>query len=252
MKRLLFILLVLPAIVLSGDYPGGLRPGETEMMHYEVSTFHQNPGKAGNELTVSISNDDKPIITVTQTIEITGQNAKIISVEKYDADSHDLLESRNLILLPPEVKERIGTDSVEIVARPDQDKLVIKSNFSKLRPAVINFDKNLFTGLGYSIFSRLRKYTAGASFNYKQINLVNMTGIPFQAIDATDSVVSMNETVTTTIGEYDCIKIMKLMPDIASYIYISKEGNIPVMVEAFDRETNKRTMAITIDGYRKQ
>ncbi len=249
MKYKLLILVLLPAVLLAGDYFVGLKPGESEIMHFQLVTFQPGYSKADNELIVQLTDEPSPTLILTQTIDMTDQKTRIVTVEKYVAETYELLESKTLLQFPPEAVEKIGAESLEITARPKNGNLEIKSNFTSIPPAEVKMDNDLYTGIGSMILARRRKFELNKAYRYRQINLVNISGEPFTPVDVVDSVVSDDEYVSTPLGDYECYKVLKILPNLAAYTYYSKDNMIPVLVEAFNREDGQRSMNITIDGY---
>jgi len=249
MIRRILILFLIPAVIFAGDYFVGLAPGESEIMHFQLVTFQPGYSKADNELIVQVTGETRPLLILTQTIDMKDQKTRIVTVEKYVAKTFELLESKTLLQFPPEAVESIGAESLEITARPDNGNLIIRSNFSSIPPAEVKMGKDLYTGIGSMILARRRNFELNKAYRYRQINLVNISGEPFTPVDVVDSVVSVDEYVSTPLGEYECYKVLKILPDLAAYTYYSKEDMIPVLVEAFSREDGRRSMNITIDGY---
>jgi len=245
----MLILFLLPAMILAGEGFVDLAPGETEMMHFQLVTFEPGYSKADNELVIQITDEVRPSLILTQTIDMKEQETKIVTVEKYVAETFELIESKTYLQFPPEAVEKIGAESLEISARPENGKLIIKSNFPTIPPAEIEMGEDLYTGIGSMVLARGRDFELDKAYRYRQINLVNISGEAFIPVDVVDSVVSVDEFVTTPLGEYECYKVLKILPDLAAFTYYTRDKMIPVLVEAYNRETGQMSMNITINGY---
>lgn len=240
---------LIPALLFGGQSYLGLEPGEIEVMHFNLVTFLPSHSIAENELQSKVIEGDNPILLITQTIDMKEQNTRIVTVEKYYLETFELIESKTLLQFPPEAVEMIGTEQLEITAHNNDGKLEISSNIDAIPPAVVDMGDDLYTGVGSMVAARERNYEEGQAYRYRQINLINISGEPFQPVDVVDSVVSVDEFVSTPLGEYQCIKVLKLLPDLAAYTYYARDNLIPVLVEAYNRESKQISMSITIDGY---
>ncbi|GEM_PF-2369731 len=245
----LFCQSLLPGISKAEGLYLGLNPGETEVMHFELVTFLPAFSKADNELLIHITDQDEPRLVATQTIDMKEQNTRIVTVEKYYAATLELIESKTLLLLPPEAAEKLGIESIDITGRVENGDLVIISNYAKIPPARLRLEPDLFTGIGSMLHARQRDYRLDETYRYRQVNMVNIGGEPFAAVDVVDSVVSIDDFVATPLGEYECFKVMKAIQDIAAFTYYTRDNGIPVLVEAFSSKTGERNMNITINGY---
>jgi hypothetical protein len=245
----ILILFLIPAVLLAGDYFVGLTPGQSEVMHFQLVTFQPGYSKADNELIIKLTDETRPLLILTQTIDMKDQKTRIVTVEKYVAKTFELLTSKTILLFPPEVAGQLGAESLEITARPENGKLMISSDFPTIPPAEVEMGDDLYTGIGSMVLARRRHFELNNAYRYRQINLVNIAGEPFKPVDVVDSVVSVDEYVSTPLGDYECYKVLKILPDLAAYTYYSKKDMIPVLVEAFNRGDGQRSMNITIDGY---
>jgi len=221
--------------------------GKIEALHYEVITYNPTVNKASNVITITKSDRDSTLI-VSQHLRINNELLLINTSEKYGTYDLNLLNSENTFIFKNQLSAFYGVDSMKITARPDGDKLEIVSSDTIKSSTTIPINDELVTGIGATIRSRILNFEIGRTNEYNQVNLINLGGKEFTVEPIRDSVASL-ENVTLQFGSFECYKVHKLMPDIVGYTYYTNDSShIPVMVEAFDRDTGRRIMSILLTG----
>ncbi|HHI03224.1 MAG TPA: hypothetical protein ENL22_06860 [candidate division Zixibacteria bacterium] len=246
----IFCLIPLPFVVVAGNFTDNWPNGKTEKLQYEVITYGEQNNKGQNSITVTRTGGEDDIIIVTQHLNINNQAVIIKSNEKYDAQTFRLIQSDNYFYFGPEAKVNYGIDSLIVTARPDGESLEILASDTLAVSCRIPFYDNLVTGMGAMLLGRSCVFDTGWSQSYRQVNLINLTGEPYEIEKVTDSVIG-EETITLAMGSFDCYKVMKIMPNIIGYTYYSKKNDhLPIMIEAFDRTGTLRIMSIYLTARR--
>lgn len=247
--RTVFVLL-LTAVILAGctdQFDLRWPAGSSEHFTYTINTFYPEKHKGLNDLTISRS-DDGELLTVTQTLEVVGTGRTIRTVETYRAEGLELVGSENSFILEPEAAAQLEMDTIFVSARIENDRLII-TNRPEIRPVSrLPLDGPLVTGIGAMLVTRDWSMAIGSVQNYAQVNLLLLGREPYLTEAIRDSVVS-EENVVVPIGAFDCYRVMKLMPNIIGYTYYTRDqAHIPVMIQAFARETGEELMNIVLTG----
>ncbi len=222
--------------------------GKTQRMEYALTAFYPNYGTSHNTVEITRIGNDTAFLAVRQIIDMADQKVRIVSEEQYDV-SGKLRHSLNTFYLPPEIAESLGRDTILITAWPEGDFLVIQSPKSPDSLIRIPGGADLVTGIGAILRARNAVFSLNEKREYRQVNLIMLSEENFEAVTVSDSVVA-EETVSTTIGEFECLKVLKDLPDQYAYTYYSKnDRNLPVMIEGFDKKSLQRTMNITLVVY---
>ncbi len=241
-------LMLFPFVVLAGNFTDNWPDGKTEKLQYEVMTYGEQNNKGQNSITITRTGGENDIIIVTQHLNINNQAVTIKTNEKTDARTLRLIRSDNYFYFAPKAKVIFGIDSLIVTARPDGESLEILSSDTLAVSCRIPFYDDLVTGMGAMLLGRSCVFDTGWSQSYRQVNLINLTGQPYEIQNVTDSVVG-EETIALSMGSFDCYKVMKKMPNILGYSYYDKEkDHIPIMIEAFDRTGTIRIMSIYLTG----
>jgi hypothetical protein len=220
-----------------------------EKLKYNIITYQPSENKGTSELSILRSFENRPVLYVTQILNISEGTLVITTKEKYYADSLSLIMSENYFSFSPAVMVHYGTDTLEITARPKGDSLEIISTDTLAISGSLPLAGNLVTGIGAMLNGRNGSFEIGHTRKYRQVNLINLTGQKFRAQAITDSVVS-REKVALAIGNFDCYKVMKIMPGLIGYTYYSTDSNhIPIMIDAFDSTGTDRIMNIYLTNY---
>ena len=247
---ILSCLMLFSFVVLAGNFTDNWPDGKTEKLQYEVITYggDKQSNKGQNSITITRTGGKNDIITITQNLNINNQAVTIKTNEKYDARTLRLILSDNYFYFAPEAKVIYGIDSLIVTARPDGESLEILASDSLAVSCRIPFYDDLVTGMGAMLLGRSCVFDTGWSQSYRQVNLINLTGQPYEIQNVTDSVIG-EETISLAIGSYDCYKVMKIMPNILGFSYYDKEeDHLPIMIEAFDRTGMVRLMSIYLTG----
>lgn len=240
--------IIITTPILGENFTDSWPDGKLETLKYEIITYGQLTNKGYNTMTITRTGGDNDIIRVTQELSINDSAVTIYTEETYRAAILALIESQNRFVFSPEAKISYGVDTLTVTARPAGKSLEIIASDTLAVSCRIPFTEDLVTGIGAMLLGRSSTFEIGWFRNYRQINLINITGKPYEVQDVTDSVVSV-ENVALASGNYDCYKVMKIMPELIGYSYYSKDKNhIPVMIEAFDRTGTVRIMSIYLTG----
>ena len=234
--------------ILGENFTDSWPDGKLETLKYEIITYGQLASKGYNTMTINRTGGNDDIIRVTQELSINDSAVTIYTEETYHAANLALIESQNRFVFSPEAKITYGTDTLTVTAHPAGERLEIIASDTLAVSCRIPLSDDLVTGIGAMLLGRSSTFEIGWSRNYRQINLINITGKPYEVQDVTDSVVNV-ENVALASGNYDCYKVMKIIPELIGYSYYSKDKNhIPVMIEAFDRTGSVRIMSIYLTG----
>ncbi|MCP4703091.1 MAG: DUF3108 domain-containing protein [candidate division Zixibacteria bacterium] len=240
----LYCLILLPIIAVAGNFTDNWPDGKNEKLEYEVITYGDKTNKGQNSITLTRTGGEDDIIIVTQHLAINEHVVTIKTNEKYDARTLRLISSENNFYFAPGAKVFYGIDSLVVTAQPDGESLEILASDTIAVSCRIPFYDDLVTGMGAMLLGRSCVFDTGWSRSYRQINLINLTGKPYEVQNVTDSVIG-EETISLSIGSYDCYKVMKIMPNILGFSYYAKEeDHLPIMIEAFDRTGMVRLMSI--------
>lgn len=241
-------MLLLQLTVQAGNFTDNWPENKTEKLQYEVITYGEQTNRGQNSITVTRTGGDDDIIIVTQELDINNQAVTIKTNEKYDAKTLRLIKSDNYFYFAQEAKVIYGIDSLVVTATPDGESLEILASDTLAVSCRIPFYDNLVTGMGAMLYGRSCVFDTGWSRSYRQINLINLTGLPYEVQNVTDSVIG-EETIALAIGSFDCYKVMKIMPNIIGFSYYDKEeDHLPIMIEAFDPTGTVRLMSIYLTG----
>lgn len=249
-KKILILscFLLIPLSVLAENFTDNWPDGKTEKLQYEIVTYGETTNKGQNSITVTRTGGDNDIIIVTQELNINNRAVTIKTNELFDAQTFRLIKSDNYFYFASEAKVIYGIDSLKVTAQPVGESLEILASDTLAVSCRIPFYENLVTGMGAMLLGRSCVFDTGWSRSYRQINLINLTGQPYEIQNVTDSVIG-EETIALAIGSYDCYKVMKIMPGILGFSYYDKEeDHLPIMIEAFDRTGMVRIMSIYLTG----
>lgn len=248
LKRVLFLLL-LSSNLFAGDLLNNWTPGKTETMTYEIKTIVPRETINYNNVVITRPADNKDIINVRQTLDISNQNIKIVSEETYSFKNLLLNSSINHFYMPPVAVEKLGTDSLIVKANRKGDTLFITTNSEKIPPGSMPFSANMTTTTGSQLFARNMDFAVGKSYTYSYVNLLRLSGQSFQTMEVTDSVVS-TEKITTPLGTFDCYKVMNSVPGAIGYSYYTTDSrHLPVLIELLNPSTNEQLMTLTLQKY---
>ena len=237
--RALITLLLLYTSVTAGDITKIWPKGVSETLTYNINVY--TPKKVTNGLTVSITRLDTttPVFETEQTIDIINQEIKMQTEERFEGDSLILTKSNNLYVLTPDMAKKMGADSIEIRAFKDGDSLKIRSNYTGAMPGAMPYYDGLTTTTGTLLTARNKDFKPGYRNEYAFVNLLFMTGKPYQAIPAADSVIDL-ETVTVPAGTFECYKVRNDAVGAYGYSYFTKDGlHTPVKTVMLDNDTGK-------------
>lgn len=248
----LIIILFLSASTFAGDIYKDWPPGRTERLAYEIKTVRPEETTSYSYLDITRDSIDKDIFTVKQSIDIPGQKVKIVSREKYRGPEFRLMSSENYFLLPPEAKEKMGTDSLHVSAVADGDTLDIKSNGSVVVPGKLYFPEGSVSSAGSMLKSRSLDFAISNFTDYKFVNLIQLTGQFYELVDVRDSVVGEVDIVTP-VGEFECYRVKNIVPGAVGYSYYDKKKyNVPVKTELVYERTGNVLMSLTLIKYEVQ
>ncbi|PKK83927.1 MAG: hypothetical protein CVT49_05745 [candidate division Zixibacteria bacterium HGW-Zixibacteria-1] len=246
--RVIF-LLFLASNLFAGDLVDNWTPGKTEKMTYEIKTIVPKETINYNNVVISRPADNKDILNIKQTLDISNQSIKIVSEENYSFKDLRLISSINHFFMPPMAIERLGTDSLIVKATRKGDSLFITTNSDKVPPGSMPFIGEMTTTTGSQLFVRNMNFTVGKSYKYGYINLLRITGQSFQIMEVIDSVISQ-EKITTPMGTYDCYKVLNTVPGALGYSYYTTDArHIPVLIELLNPETKEQVMTLTLQKY---
>lgn len=248
LKRVLFLLL-LSSNLYAGELMKNWAPGKTETMTYEIKTIVPRETINYNNVVITRPADNKDIINIKQTLDISNQDIKIVSEENYSFKDLLLNSSINYFYMPPAAIEKLGTDSLIVKANRKGDTLFITTNSEKVPPGSMPFSTDMTTTTGSQLFARNMDFTVGKSYTYSYINLLRVTGQSFQKMEVTDSVVAI-EKVTTPLGTFDCYKVLNTVPGALGYTYYTTDPrHLPVLIELLYPETKEKVMSLTLQKY---
>ncbi|MEW5925610.1 MAG: hypothetical protein AB1746_16630 [Candidatus Zixiibacteriota bacterium] len=248
LKRVLF-LLFLTSNLFAGDLLDNWAPGKTETMTYEIKTIVPRETINYNNVVITRPADNKDILSVKQTLDISNQGIKIVSEEIYAFKDLRLSSSVNHFFMPPVAVEKLGTDSLIVKANRKGDTLFITTNSDKVPPGSMPFTNNMTTTTGSQLFARNMDFTIGKNHKYSYVNLLRVSGQSFQMMEVTDSIVSI-EKITTPLGTFDCYKVLNTVPGALGYSYYTTDSrHLPVLVELLYPETKEKVMTLTLQKY---
>ncbi len=228
----------------AGNFTDNWPAGKTEKLQYEVVTYGETNNRGQNNITVTRTGGENDIIIITQLLNINNQAVTIKTNEQYDTKTLRLIRSDNYFYFAPEAKVFYGVDSLIVTAQPDGETLEILASDTLAVSCRIPFYEDLVTGMGAMLLGRSCVFDTGWSRSYRQVNLINLTGQPYEIQNVKDSVIG-EETIALAFGSFDCHKVMKIMPNILGFSYYDKEeDHLPIMIEAFDRTGTVRIMSI--------
>jgi len=239
---------VLSLYVKAGNFADSWPDGKTEKLQYEVVTYGETNNRGQNNITVTRTGGENDIIIITQLLNINNQAVTIKTNEQYDTQTLRLIRSDNYFYFALEAKVIYGVDSLIVTAQPDGETLEILASDTLAVSCRIPFYEDLVTGMGAMLLGRSCVFDTGWSRSYRQVNLINLTGQPYEIQNVKDSVIG-EETIALAFGSFDCYKVMKIMPNILGFSYYDKEeDHLPIMIEAFDRTGTVRIMSIYLTG----
>jgi hypothetical protein len=239
------VFILLSASVFAGDFIDSWKPGQTKTYQYQIKTF--KPKETTNYITLTVTRDEteKIAFTVNQKIEIPDQKISMNNTDKYEGDDLQLISSDNFIKFPKEMIAKMGVDTVRIKAVRKGDSLMISSN-SLAVPGHSITAQNIITATGSLFTSRNMNLQENQVTEYNYVNFMMISGKPYESIVARDSVVG-HETLETTSGKFDCIKVKNIVANIYSYTYYTDDAlRLPVRVELINPQDNQTVQTLTL------
>ncbi len=237
--RTLIAFILLAVSVTAGDIAKVWPKGTTEKLTYNINVY--TPKKVTNSLMVTITRLDTAgvVFETEQVIKIIEQDIKMASIERFEGEDLILVESENYYKFSPEIAQARGVDSIFIRAFKDGDSLRIRSNYTGAVPGAMPYYDGLTTTTGSLLTSRNKNFTPGYRNELAFVNLLLMTGKPYEAYPAADSVMGL-VTVTVPAGTFECHKVRNDAINAFGYTYFTKDGlHTPVKTEMLDFETGE-------------
>lgn len=237
--RTMIVLFALSASVMAGDLAKIWPKGTTEKLTYNINAY--TPKKVTNSLTVTVSRLDTAgvVFTSEQLIYVIDQDIKMGSIERFEGDDLIMTKSENYYKFNPEMAQARGVDSIFIRAYKDGDSLKIRSNYTGAVPGTMPYYDGLTSTTGSLLTSRNKNFTPGYRNEFAFINLLLMTGKPYEAYPAADSVIGV-VTLTVPAGTFECYKVRNDAINAYGYTYFMKDGlHTPVKTELLDINTGE-------------
>jgi len=247
--RIVLTFLLLISSAFAADFQEILPAGKMEKMSYEIKTF--KPQETVNFNDVKIASNRDGTITINQTLEIPNQSVTIYSTEHYDGKSLRLMNSENSFKFPRQVSEKLKTDSLVIKAEITGDSMDITANADIIQVGKIPFRDDCITSTGSQLMARSMNFKIGQSKHYSFINLLMLSNKQFSQVSVVDSVIGREE-VTTSLGTYDCYKVVNLVPGTKGYtFYTAGERHLPIKIELVDPANDEILMTLILKKYER-
>lgn len=239
--RMIIVFCLLAVSAQAGDLTKNWSIGHSETLTFDINVY--SPKKVTNTLTVTFTrqenNEGKPVFSLDQKIEVHDQEITLLSKEIYEGNDLEFVMSRNTIMYPQELTEKMGTDSLSIWADVRDDSLQVRSDHTAAPPTSMPVYDGLITTAGSLLTSRSKNFTPGSRNEFAFVNLLLLTGKPFQAYPAADSVIGL-DTITVPAGTFECYKVRNDVSGAYGYSYFATDSlYTPIKTEMLNINTGE-------------